>query len=71
MAGSEIITPEYVELYDELETDKAWCFRFDDDNVDERIWLPKSQVEDIRETCNEVDVPLWLAEAKELEDFCK
>ena len=71
MAGSEIITLEYVELYDELETDKAWCFRFDDDNVDERVWLPKSQVEDIRETRNEVDIPLWLAEADELEDYVK
>ena len=71
MAGSDIITLEYVELYDEIETDKAWCFRFDDDNAEERIWLPKSQVEDIRESVNEVDVPLWLVEAKELEDYAK
>lgn len=71
MAGSEIITLEYVQLYDELETEKAWCFRFDDDDVDERVWLPKSQVEDIRETANEVDIPLWLVEAKELEDYSK
>ena len=59
----EIVTLEYEQLV--TETDKAYLFAFGDENV----WLPKSQVEDIRETALEVDIPRWLMEADNLEGF--
>lgn len=67
--GSTIKTLLYEELLDDQETDKAWCFLFEEGLPN--VYLPKSQVEDIRESANEVDVPLWLVEAKGLEDYIK
>ena len=66
--GNTIKTLEYSQIFDEYETEKAYCFAFGDDP---RIYLPKSQVEDIRESTNEVDIPLWLVDAKGLEEFMK
>ena len=64
-----IKTLVYEELVDDGETDKAWCFVFEGGLP--RVWLPKSQVGDIREMANEVDVPLWLVEDRGLEDHVK
>lgn len=70
--GSEIKTLVYTELLNDRETPKAYCFLFTDERgIKLPIYFPKSQVEDIRETANEVDVPLWLVEAKGLEDFLR
>ena len=44
----------------EAETPEAWLLLLDDGR---RIWLPKSQCRLFTET---VEVPLWLAEEKEL-----
>ena len=65
--SNTIQTLDYDRLIDDWETEKAYCFVFDG----ETHYLPKSQVEDIRETAKEVDIPLWLVEAKGLEDFVK
>jgi hypothetical protein len=64
-SGNEIITLNYNRIIDSKETPKAYCVVFGD----EAVWLPKSQVEDIRETANEIDLPRWLAEAKGLEGY--
>lgn len=65
--SNTIITLEYSQIWDEYETEKAYCLTFGDDLA--KIYLPKSQVEDIRESVNEIDIPLWLVEAKGLEEF--
>lgn len=62
-----IVTLSYERLVEEGETDKAWCFEFEPGLP--LVWLPKSVVEDIRETANEVDVPQWLVDAKGLDDY--
>jgi hypothetical protein len=59
----------YEEIIEEKETERAWCFLFEKGLP--VVWLPKSQVEDIRETVNEVDIPLWLVDAKGLEDYVR
>lgn len=59
----------YDELVNERETEKAWCFIFEEGLP--VVYLPKSLVEDIRETAREVDIPLWLVDAKGLEDYVK
>lgn len=58
-------------LYEELvtETERAWCFIFEEGLPP--VYLPKSQVEDIRETSREIDIPIWLVDAKGLEDYVK
>lgn len=61
----EITTLTYDRLVDDAETKMAYLFIFGG----EEVWLPKSQVEDIRETVNEVDIPLWLAVAKDIEGY--
>ncbi|TSA08032.1 MAG: hypothetical protein D4R73_09250 [Deltaproteobacteria bacterium] len=63
--SNELITLKFDRILDSRETRLSWCFVFGD----ETVYLPKSQVEDIRETCNEVDIPHWLAEAKGLECY--
>ncbi len=60
--GNDLVSIQYDELIDSRETDKAYLFHIDD----EEVWLPKSQVEDIRETENVVCIPLWLAKKKGL-----
>ncbi len=62
---NELVTLTYDRVVDSAETPKAYLFIFGD----EEHWLPKSQVEDIRETCNEVDIPRWLAEKAGLEGY--
>jgi len=44
---------------------RAILFFFDEDSV----WIPKSQITDIDEEANTVEIPLWLAEEKEIEDY--
>jgi hypothetical protein len=63
----QLLTLKYDRLIDSRETRLAWCFLFGD----QTIFLPKSQVEDIRETANEVDLPRWLAEAWGLEGYAE
>jgi len=65
MNDNELIAVVYDRLVDEKETPKAFMFIIDD----KVIWLPKSQVEDIKETENVVLIPLWLAKAKGLECY--
>ncbi len=65
MDGNDLVSIEYDELIDSRETLKAYLFIIDD----EEVWLPKSQVEDIRETEKVVDIPLWLAKAKGLQTY--
>ena len=62
---NEIITLIYDRIIDSRNTRLAWCFVFGD----ETVFLPKSQVEDIRESSKEVDIPCWLMEAKKLEGY--
>lgn len=69
--GNTIKTLIYAYLDDARETEKAYCFHFMQGGGLRMAYLPKSQIEDIRETANEVDIPLWLVEAKNLEDFLK
>ena len=57
---NELVSIQYDEIIDRRETALAYLFIIDD----EEVWLPKSQVEDIRETENVVDIPLWLAKKK-------
>jgi len=63
MTDQETITV----VYDWIDhtTDKAILFFFGDDE----IWLPKSQITDLDEVANTVEIPLWLAEEKEIEDY--
>lgn len=61
----ELVTVTYDRLVNEKETDKAWCFLIGD----KLVYMPKSQVEDIRETAKEVDIPRWLVEVKGLEGY--
>ena len=63
--SNELISVQYDRLVSEKETDKALLFIIDGKNV----WLPKSQIEDIREAEKVVDIPLWLAKAKQLETY--
>ncbi len=65
MYNNELISIQYDEIVDSRETEKAYLFIIDD----EEVWLPKSQVEDIRETEYVVDIPLWLAKAKGLKTY--
>ena len=65
MDNSDLIAIQYDRLLDDRETPKAWCFVIDG----KTMYLPKSQVEDIRETEKVVLVPLWLAKAKKLEVY--
>ena len=62
---NEIITLIYDRIVETRETSRAFCFVFGG----ETVYLPKSQVEDIRESSKEVDIPCWLMEAKELEQY--
>lgn len=65
MGNHELLTLKYDRLLDDKETKLAWCFIF----ANVLVYLPKSQVEDIRETVKEVDVPRWIVEAKGLEGY--
>lgn len=62
---NELVSIEYDEIVDHRETPLAYLFIIDD----EEVWFPKSQVEDIRETENVVDIPLWLAKKKGLKTY--
>ena len=59
----EIVTLTYDSI--KAESGMAWLFDFGG----EECWLPKSQVEDIRETSKEVDLPLWLVISDQLEGY--
>ncbi len=65
IGNNELVSIQYDKLIDSRETLKAYLFVIDD----EEVWLPKSQVEDIRETENIVDIPLWLAKKKGLQTY--
>ena len=54
-------------VYDEIGclTAQAILFLFGDD----KAWIPKSQITDLDEKMKTVDIPLWIAEEKEIEDF--
>ncbi len=65
MDGSDLISIQYDRIVDNRETELAYLFVIDNRDV----WLPKSQVEDIRETEKVVDIPFWLAKAKGLEAY--
>lgn len=60
-----VVTLNYDRLVEGRETKWSWYFIFEGRG----IYLPKSQVEDIRETSKEVDIPQWLVEDRELEDY--
>lgn len=63
--NNELVTLNYDRLIDERETRLAWCVVFGG-----RAYpLPKSQVEDIRETAHEIDMPWWLVKTKGLESY--
>lgn len=53
-------------VYDEIKhtSEKAFFISFGDEN----IWLPKSQIE-IDKEAKTLEIPLWLAVEKELEDY--
>lgn len=61
----DLIPIQYDRIIDAKETPKAWCFIVDG----KIIYLPKSQVEDIRETEKVVVIPFWPAKSKELEVY--
>lgn len=65
MEPNELIAIQYDRIIGEKETTKVFLFLIDGKN----IWLPKSQVEDIRETEKVVVIPFWLAKAKQLETY--
>jgi hypothetical protein len=63
MTNHEIITL----VWDKIETmtPKAILFTFGDDDV----WLPRSQITDLDEKTRTLEIPLWLAEEKEIESY--
>ena len=63
MTNREII----ILVWDKIEamTPLAILFTFGDDDV----WLPRSQITDIDEKTKTLEIPLWLAEEKEIEDY--
>lgn len=63
MTNQEIITLVYDSF--KITTAMAHLVIFGDDQV----WLPKSQVTNIDEKTKTLEIPLWLAIEKELEDF--
>lgn len=63
--GNEIVTINYDRLLDSQETKLSWCFYI----AGIQVYLPKSQVEDIRETAKEFDIPRWLMEKRGLEEY--
>lgn len=56
-----------IQGYIHMETEKAVLFSEDDDK-DEAVWLPKSQIEieKLQGSIVEVTMPEWLAKEKEL-----
>lgn len=62
MTDQEMITLLWDRI--EHETDDAILFAFGD----EEVWLPKSQI-DVDEEEGMLDIPLWLAEEKEIESY--
>ncbi len=48
-----------------ITTPLAILFVFGDNDV----WLPKSQISDLDEKTNTLEIPLWLAEENEIEDY--
>ena len=46
-------------------TPLAVLFVFGDDDV----WIPKSQIKDLDQEDKTLEIPLWLAEEKEIEDY--
>ena len=65
MSTPELVAIAYDELIDHRETEKAYLFVI----TGEEYWLPKSQVEDILETANQVIIPRWLANKKGLKSI--
>ena len=65
MDNNDLISVQYDRIIDSRETKLAYLFIIDN----KEIWLPKSQVEDIRETEKVVDIPYWLVKAKGLECY--
>lgn len=65
MDNNNLISIQYDRLIDNRETPKAHLFSI----AGKDVWLPKSCVEDIRETEKVVDIPFWLAKAKGLEVY--
>lgn len=63
MTDQEMITLVWDKLT--YSTDKAHLFTFGE----EEVWLPKSQITDIDEKTKTLEIPLWLAEEKEIEDY--
>lgn len=66
--GSEMLTLHFESV--KAETRAAWLivFGMDDDLNDVEHWLPKSQCS-INRAANEIEVPEWLAEEKEIESY--
>lgn len=64
-SGNEIVTLTYDRIIDCLETDLSYRFVFGDQLVP----LSKRFVEDIRDTCKEVDIPRWLMVKAGLEEY--
>lgn len=64
-SGNELVTLTYDRIIDCLETDLSYRFVFGDQLVP----LSKRFVEDIRDTCKEVDIPRWLMIKAGLEGY--
>lgn len=62
MTDREMITLTYDDFV--TPTSKAFLVTFGD----EKVWLPQSLTE-IDESNNTLEIPLWLAEEKEIEDY--
>ena len=62
MSNDDMITIKFDDI--ETETDAAVLFKIDG----ETYWLPKSQI-DYDEEEKEIDLPRWLAEKNDLEDY--
>lgn len=62
MTDQEMITLTYDNFI--TPTAKAFLVTFGD----EKVWLPQSLTE-ICESDNTLEIPLWLAEEKEIEDY--
>lgn len=65
MDSNDLISIQYDRIIDNRETPKAFLFII----AGKETWLPKSCVEDIRETESVVDIPFWLAKKKGLEVY--
>jgi len=64
--GGELVEVPYIRIL--KETEKAFLFLFDDSNIfnQKKEWIPKSQIADLNDGSETIEIPEWLAAEKSL-----